>query len=75
MTLFHGIQLLRRNILGVEQVLDLLTKGPATTEQVQEHLSKTVGVKRETDMQVKFRLQWLVAAGAVTREGARWSRS
>lgn len=67
------LELLKRNISGVEELLQLLAKGPASTEAAHQHLATTVGAKWDTDMQVKFRLQWLVAAGAVRKDAKEWA--
>jgi len=66
------LDLLKRNISGVVELLDLLATSRVTMEQAHEHLSKTIGVSWATDAQVKFRLQWLTATGTIERDGKYW---
>ena len=66
------LELLRKNITGIVELLDALSKNALTVEQAWEHLEKTVGVKWDSDNQVKYRLQWLAASGAVRRDGKQW---
>ncbi len=63
---------LKSSITGVVELLDLLAKGPVTLEQAHDHLTTTSGVKWDTDTQVRTRLQWLAAAGAVEKDGKGW---
>lgn len=62
---------LAERVYGVAELLDVAAKGPTTFPVLAEHLSNR-GVSWNYPMAVRYRVWWLVAAGAV--ESRRQSR-
>lgn len=63
---------LTTRIAGVTEVLKWLKLGPMTTDEVLDKLREELSVSWETDIQARYRLDWLQTAGAVRREDGRW---
>lgn len=57
---------------GVKEILGWLAHATLSTEEVLERMRMELGVTWETDTQVRYRLDWLHAAGAITRADGRW---
>ena len=66
------LRILKDNILGVIEILDALESGPKDLTALREALASRLAIHWETDHQVRFRVQWLAAAGAVERSGTLW---
>jgi hypothetical protein len=64
--------ILRENILGIGEILDALGTGPQDLAALRTQLVDRLKVNWETEHQVRFRMQWLVACGAVRRVGSRY---
>lgn len=63
---------LEARITGIAEILRWLAVGPLRTDEILERLREEVGVTWETNIQVRYRLEWLEAAGAVVRDEGRW---
>ncbi len=66
---------LRARIFGVNEILTWLGEGPMTIDAVLDRMRKSLRVTWETDIQVRHRLDWLAAAGAVRRVEGHWELS
>jgi restriction system protein len=67
------LAILRENILGVEEILEALTAvGPMDLSALRADLVKRLGVRWETEHQVRHRMQWLAACDAVVKVGSRY---
>jgi len=66
------LRILAENILGIAEILDALQSGPKDLTTLREYLASRLQIRWETDHQVRFRAQWLAAAGAVERTDAIW---
>jgi hypothetical protein len=64
------LQILRDNILGVSEILEGLEAGPRDLVALRALLVERLQVRWETEHQVRFRMQWLVACDAVERTGS-----
>lgn len=60
------------NVLGIDEILERLQSGPATSGEILELMRTRCGVDWETDTQVGFRMQWLATAGVVRKDGQQW---
>lgn len=68
----HLLRILKENILGVDEILVCLQKGPSDLAGLHAHLREALKIEWETEHQVRFRVQWLVACGLVEKVGQRW---
>ena len=66
------LRILKDKILGIDEILETLASGPKDLAELREYLVSRLQVRWETDHQVRFRVPWLAAAGAVERTGAFW---
>ena len=66
------LNLLKTKVSGIDETLELLATGPKDTPEIREYLNRTLGLTWETDHQVRFRLEWLAACGAVERAAGSW---
>jgi restriction system protein len=66
------LQILKDNILGITEILEALGFGPKDLPALREYLASRLQILWETDHQVRFRVQWLAAAGAIERVGVLW---
>jgi hypothetical protein len=64
--------LLKKNILGIEEIVMTVRARATDTAALHAMLVDRLKVTWETDNQVKYRLQWLVACGVIRREGKAW---
>lgn len=69
------LRVLKVEILGINEILVALGSGPKNLPTLRAYLAKELQIGWETDHQVRFRVQWLAAAGAVERAGAVWKLS
>lgn len=65
--------LLTTNILGVQELLTVLERGPQDTEALWKHLVSTLNLSWETDQQTRYRVHWLEACGAITHTPKGWA--
>lgn len=63
---------LSSRITGVSEMLNWLKDGPLTIDELLAKMRSELRVTWETDIQVRHRLDWLQAAGAVRRAGDQW---
>lgn len=66
------LQHLKTSYAGFEELIENLSRGPATEGELLAVLKTDLGVTWETTAQVHYRLGWLENLGAVHREGKRW---
>ena len=66
---------LEERILGVEELLQFLSGGPADVDTINEHLNEILPVTWTKSIQTRIRLWWLAAGGAVEQEGRLWCRT
>jgi len=64
--------LLKSRILGVEELLAKLAEHPMTLADALTFMRESLKLAWETDAQVKYRVLWLAACGAVERKGKKW---
>lgn len=67
--------ILQERILGISEILDLLTDSPMALTEVHEKLIVLIHKSWETTHQTRFRLQWLRAAGLVDKKAQGWKRA
>jgi hypothetical protein len=66
-------RILTKNILGIEEVVSFLRAGPLDVNTLHARLADKLKVSWETDVQVRYRLQWLAACGVVERDEKKWT--
>lgn len=59
---------LEEEIIGVSEILEVLEKQSMTETEILEYLNASLNLKWETSAQPRFRLTWLVNAGAITKD-------
>jgi len=64
--------LMHSNILGVSEVLVFLAKGPASQDDIHDHIVKKLDLGWETAQQTLYRLQWLQACEAIVKAKGKW---
>jgi restriction system protein len=72
---FHDVELVRKaladRVVGVNELLEELERGPRTMEQLQQVLAE-VGLAWETNAQLRWRLHWLESVGLVLVEDGKY---
>jgi restriction system protein len=65
--------ILVRGVAGFKEVIERLSRSPATAGELRDELNRRLGLTWGTDIQVNYRLNWLKDLGVVAKNGKRWT--